>query len=170
MTARNHYLLTFLILISTGSADSMHRVSRRVTLCISETPKKLQQLFIASKNWLHKAEEDLAAAKALILAQLFPSALYHCHQIAEKSLKGYLILKNEPNPKIHDLDNLLDLCIDFDQTFETLRPIIQHLNPFSTRYRYPSHHAAPSARAASTAVEKAQAVYAFVVEKHNQEP
>lgn len=44
-------------------------------------------------SWLTKAQHDLAAAEVLSqsVLSLLDTAIYHCQQAAEKSLKGYLV-------------------------------------------------------------------------------
>ena len=44
-------------------------------------------------------------------------------------------------PKIHDLVNLLDLCISQEPAFDGLRNICISLDPFSVLIRYPGHDA-----------------------------
>ena len=41
-----------------------------------------------SRAWMERAAIDLRAARALLDAGLASSALFHCQQAAEKSLKG----------------------------------------------------------------------------------
>ena len=55
-----------------------------------------------SGDWLLKAENELKAAKAIYNYYEEPPTdmvCYHCHQTAEKALKGYLVYRqiNFPN-------------------------------------------------------------------------
>jgi HEPN domain-containing protein len=63
---------------------------------------------------------------------------YHCHQAAEKYLKGYLIAMgiSEP-PFIHNLPELMALCAEFDQSFSNISLHCYTLNPYGIRVRYP---------------------------------
>ena len=63
------------------------------------------------ERWLQIVKEDLAAAKLLLKGELFSSVVYHCQQAAEKSFKAFLVFKNHPVLKTHDLIKLLELCI-----------------------------------------------------------
>jgi len=48
------------------------------------------------QDWLKKAGNDLKAAEAIIEYYEEPptdTVCYHCHQTAEKSLKGYLVFQ-----------------------------------------------------------------------------
>ena len=43
-----------------------------------------------TRAWLLRSEEDLAAAAVLAAPATLRSALFHCQQAAEKSLKAFL--------------------------------------------------------------------------------
>jgi HEPN domain-containing protein len=43
-----------------------------------------------SREWMEKAATDLRAARILLHAHIASSALFHCQQAAEKSLKAFL--------------------------------------------------------------------------------
>ena len=45
------------------------------------------------RNWLTKAQHDLASARVLAESTppLLDTAIYHCQQAAEKAIKGYLV-------------------------------------------------------------------------------
>jgi HEPN domain-containing protein len=87
-----------------------------------------------SKNyhdWLLKAKNDLRAAEAILGYYEQPptdTICYHCHQVAEKSLKGYLVYQEVSFTKIHDLITLLSLCLSQDKTIEILRSELKVLN------------------------------------------
>ena len=61
------------------------------------------------KNWIAKASGDLKSSKKLIKDDddTLDSAAYFTQQSAEKALKAYLIFKNQPIPRTHDLEKLL---------------------------------------------------------------
>lgn len=115
--------------------------------------------------WLKIASEDLAAAKALLKIELFSTVTYHCQQVAEKSLKAYLIFKKHPIIKTHDLIMLIEICIKFDKNFEKVCSEAEQLNPFSTKFRYPSEYDIPDLNDAKLAVEQAQKLMVFIVKK-----
>ena len=72
-------------------------------------------------DWLHFAQEDLIAAKTLSKENVaLASVFYHCQQSAEKSLKGYLLFRDYPIKKTHDLEFLCELCLRFDLAFESI--------------------------------------------------
>jgi len=97
----------------------------------------------SSKNyhdWLLKAENDLKAAKAIIDYYEQPptdTICYHCHQVAEKALKGFLVYKKASFHKIHDLIALLNACLLKDKDLEFLRNEINELNKYYIEAKYP---------------------------------
>ncbi len=58
-----------------------------------------------TKNWLKKAKNDLISARKLSAGEdiTLDTAIYHCQQAAEKSLKAYLIFNCLEYPGTHDL-------------------------------------------------------------------
>ena len=73
------------------------------------------------EDWIILADKDLMAAE-IVLKDDYPLtniAAFHCHQMIEKYLKAYLIEKDAPLIKTHDLiklngmiKNIKDLGID----------------------------------------------------------
>ena len=89
------------------------------------------------KHWLSIAQEDLASAK-LLSHEPFMTALFHIQQCAEKALKAYIVLKKNSFIRTHDLGRLVDVCMEIDEDFETLRFFAAVLTPYETAGRYPS--------------------------------
>ena len=117
------------------------------------------------EKWLKIAREDLLAAKGLVKLELFSSAAYHCQQSAEKSLKAYLVFKKHTVVKTHDLIKLLELCMSFDGEFEKKFDAADYVNPFSTKFRYPTEFDIPDIAETELAIKHAQSITAFVVKK-----
>ena len=67
-------------------------------------------------EWLSKAAEDLASARVLIDAGHPSTALFHCQQCAEKSLKAFLTWHDQPFRKTHNLEEVGLACIAIDPT------------------------------------------------------
>ena len=116
-------------------------------------------------KWLLIAKEDLMVAKVLLSREFFSSAVYHCQQSAEKSLKGYLAFKKQEIIKTHDLAKLLGLCLNFDEDFKKLYEAARYLNPFSIAFRYPTEFDIPDQGDARLAVKYAQSIITFVLKK-----
>ena len=62
---------------------------------------------------------------------------YLCHQCAEKYLKAFLLAQGMTPSRIHDLEDLLNLCALHDAALATHLPLAQALNPFGVQIRYP---------------------------------
>ena len=91
-------------------------------------------------EWVDKAEADYQSAVALQRRRKAPLpdiVCYHCQPCVEKYLKAYLIAQGSTPPRIHDLEDLLDLCALHDATLTTQRPLVQVLNPYAVLIRYP---------------------------------
>ena len=70
-------------------------------------------------EWVNKAEADYQSAVALHRRRKAPLpdiVCYLCQQCVEKYLKAYLIAQGSMPPRIHDLEELLNLCALYDAT------------------------------------------------------
>jgi HEPN domain-containing protein len=88
------------------------------------------------ETWRLKAEE----VAALILAEhggRAATVCFLCQQVAEKYLKGYLLLRRQPPKRIHHLDVLLEDCIALDNSFERLVDDAVFLKRYYIENRYP---------------------------------
>ncbi len=106
--------------------------------------------------WLRIAKEDLKAAKVLLKEELYSTVSYLCQQSAEKSLKAYLVFKGQPVFKTHDLTKLIELCMAIDREFEKIYTFARYLNPFSTKFRYPSEYDIPDYDHADNTIKQTQ--------------
>jgi HEPN domain-containing protein len=63
-------------------------------------------------EWFRFADMDLGSAEFLLGKHPVPVEIicFHCQQSAEKYLKGILVLHGIQPPKIHDLQELCNLC------------------------------------------------------------
>jgi HEPN domain-containing protein len=124
------------------------------------------------ERWLAKAKSDLALAQNVLdnkEESFFDAAIYHTQQCAEKSLKAFLVFKQYPIVKTHDLLYLLVLCIDQEDDFKQLKNQAMLLNPFSTELRYPGDDfdidEMPTIQVFGVAVAAARDIFDFVVQK-----
>ncbi len=117
------------------------------------------------EEWLRLAKEDLAVAKALLKLEFFATVTYHCQQSAEKALKAYIVLKNQPILKTHDLEKLLEICLNFDKKFIKLISAANFLNPYATKFRYPTEYDIPDQAEAELAIKRTQSIMRFVLKK-----
>ena len=91
-------------------------------------------------EWIEKAEADYKSAVALQRRRKEPLpdiVCYHCQQCVEKYLKAYLIAQGSTPPRIHDLEDLLNLCALYDATLTARLPLVHVLNPYGVLIRYP---------------------------------
>lgn len=116
-------------------------------------------------KWLKISKEDLAMAKLALPNELFSSVAYHCQQSAEKSLKAYLVFKKQKTIKTHDLYRITEMCIKLDKNFDKLYQKIRYLNPFSTKFRYPTEFDIPDFDEAKLAIKYAKSIFKFVLKK-----
>lgn len=117
------------------------------------------------EHWLLIAQEDLDSAKHLF-AVPFMTSLFHIQQCAEKALKAYLMFKKGMVIKTHDLVRLVNVCMEFDTNFETLRLFAAVLTPYETAGRYPeTSFAKPSIEEIRELIEQAEFVFNFVTQR-----
>jgi len=123
-------------------------------------------LSTAYKAWLVKAKSDLKMAIAGSKdPETFDGAVYHTQQCAEKSLKAFLVFKQQPIRKIHDLGILLESCIELSGDFIELKELARELNPYATYFRYPDDEMMPAPEDVLVAIQATQKILHFVETK-----
>lgn len=120
-------------------------------------------------DWLYFSTEDLQSAELLLKEGIFSQACFHAQQCAEKALKAFVVFRNGSVKKIHDLNELLDLCYSFGgDDLRAFEAQINFLTKFYTPTRYPDaapgvlKDRLPNKKDAAEAVAIADAVYAAV--------
>ena len=86
-------------------------------------------------EWVDKAEGDLATARRELRARKAPNydaVCFHAQQAAEKYLKAYLQDQNQSPPRVHDLIELLALCLPINPAFGPLEGDLKSLSLCST--------------------------------------
>ena len=120
-------------------------------------------------SWLQRAYQDFRTIDILSKSNepILETAAFHCQQLAEKSLKGYLVFRKQRVQKTHNLSVLVEDAMCHDQEFETLLSAANSLNPFYIEFRYPD--AGPmeplSFDEFQIAHNAAKSIYTFVMEK-----
>lgn len=92
------------------------------------------------KEWFSNANEDLRVAQALWSLgpeKYLKTIPYHCQQVAEKSIKGYLAYKNIKFPKIHDIEILVQLIGSMPPELSQLLQEAGDLTDYAVAFRYP---------------------------------
>jgi Uncharacterized conserved protein related to C-terminal domain of eukaryotic chaperone, SACSIN len=96
------------------------------------------------KNWLFRANEDIAVIKNLSESglELYGSTIcFHAQQAVEKFLKAFLVFHNIDFPKTHDLEFLLIECQKIDQSGFVFD--FGSLTDFGVSIRYPDDFFVP---------------------------
>jgi len=120
------------------------------------------------EHWLLIAQEDLASAKHLSTVP-FMTALFHIQQCAEKALKAYIVFKKNSFTKTHDLGRLIDICMEMDEDFETLRFFAAVLTPYEIAGRYPTtDFVRLSIKEIEQIIEQSEFIFNFVTHRINK--
>jgi HEPN domain-containing protein len=91
------------------------------------------------RRWLEKAENDWRTVHATLEQEppISDAASFHVQQCIEKTLKAYLVWREQEFEKTHDLRALVELCADSDAAFLDLRAGVQPITAYAVRFRYP---------------------------------
>ena len=117
------------------------------------------------QSWLIKAKHDLAAADKLVADSdpLLDTAIYHCQQAAEKSIKGFLAFHDQPLEKTHNIETLLKLAVPYEAKFSRWLSIANRMTEYTFAFRYPDVVMEPARAECEQAMENAANIYAFVL-------
>ncbi len=79
-------------------------------------------------DWFKKGDDDQQAVGILLKHGGKSSvAAFLIQQMLEKYMKGFLLSKGWKLKRTHDLEELLDVMLEFDESFEDFREISQNL-------------------------------------------
>ena len=110
-----------------------------------------------TREWIIKSQNDLKSAEILYREDGPTDSLcFHCHQAAEKIMKGFLVFNKEEFPRTHDLIHLLNLCKKIDRSFKSIEDEVSFLNRFYIEVRYPPEIAVYSREECQEAIEYTQ--------------
>jgi len=117
-------------------------------------------------GWILKANRDLLTIEHELTMNepVTDSICFHAQQTAEKYLKAYLISEQKKFSRTHNIDLLLQLCIEIENSFVELEEIIK-LTDYAVELRYPDDFYIPNLDEAKDAYEVAKKVKLFVIEK-----
>ena len=120
-----------------------------------------------TREWLTKASHDLQTARIVANAPDGPldTAIYHCQQAAEKSVKGWLPANNVAFEKTHDIRRLIRQAMDVLPEFIRFTGPAEFLTPYVSAFRYPglTDQLMPTREEFDEALQYAQAIYDFVL-------
>ena len=107
-----------------------------------------------TRAWFYKAAEDLRAAEHALLAKppLLGDLLFHCQQVAEKSLKGFFVWHSRPFRKTHSLEEIGELCLTVDPNLKSLIDPLVPLTQYAWEFRYPGEPEEPTVEEAQEAI------------------
>ena len=94
------------------------------------------------EEWLEKAEQDYRFACINLenaTNKFFTQICFHFQQSAEKYLKAYIVANNLPFKKMHDLPELLKICMSKEKDFSFLIEECEFLTDYYIDTRYPVH-------------------------------
>ena len=120
------------------------------------------------RQWLTRDSHDLQAARILATPEdpLLDPAIYHCQQAAEKSVKAWLQANDDPFPKTHDIEELVEQASDINPDFGKLSKAASALTPYVSAFRYAgggSDEPMPSREEFDAALKNAQTIFDFIV-------
>lgn len=127
-------------------------------------------MFTANEDpgqWLTRAVNDLAWTQANINAEIWYGACFTAQQAVEKVLKAYIASQGRSIIRTHDLDVLLQECVETDANFEQFRRECATLTDYyvTTRYPHIAQYADFTESIAKEAYEFAEKIVTFVKEK-----
>jgi len=118
------------------------------------------------RDWT-RASHDLRSSRALASLDdpLLDTAIYHCQQTAEKAIKAWLQSKDDPFPKTHDVEDLVERAAGFNPDFRKFAKAASVLTPYVSAFRYPGgfEDPMPTREEFDEALQHAQAIYDFVL-------
>jgi HEPN domain-containing protein len=121
------------------------------------------------KVWLEKANNDLRAAEAISALnrdRMADSIWFHCHQVAEKSFKAFLIVTTKSLRHTTDLNSLLKRCVKMETGFTRFQAFADSLNRCYSAAQYPSVKPVLFSREETqTALNQAREILAFTRKK-----
>jgi HEPN domain-containing protein len=125
------------------------------------------------RRWLLKAFSDLESAKRLASGEdpRLDTAIYHCQQCGEKAIKGFLVAQGVEPDRTHDVAQLIEEAIEFDESFAPLISLGVELTPYATLFRYPSVtlRSEPTQEEFDVALDAAERIYNFVLSRLPEE-
>ncbi|NJE10424.1 HEPN domain-containing protein [Thermococcus sp. MAR1] len=118
-----------------------------------------------SREWFHKGDEDLKAAKILYREGLYALSCFHSQQAIEKYLKAFLVEKGQEISKTHNLKFLINECREIDPAFaELLKRGVHYLTEYAVEVRYPGIYV-PEKEDAEEALKLAEFSREFIAGK-----
>ncbi len=117
------------------------------------------------RGWLLRAGEDLRAGQHDLTAAppLLNDVAFHAQQCAEKAMKAYLVFREQPFRKTHNLTELGGAVARLEPSMSDLMRSASLMTEFAWRFRYPGDVASVTHGDAVRAIELAAQVLSGIV-------
>lgn len=91
------------------------------------------------KLWIQKADGDLKVAKRELQAEdsVLEAVCFHLQQAVEKYIKAFLSKYSEKIKKTHNLEFLIEQCINIDEEFKEYEEKFDQIAGCGVEVRYP---------------------------------
>ena len=120
-----------------------------------------------TREWLSRAALDLRAADFQFTADppLTADIVFHCQQLAEKSLKAFLVWNDVPFRKTHNIVEIGEQCVSLDPSLEGPVRRVAYLTEYAWKFRYPGETDEPPESEAREALDLAHALHDAVLSR-----
>ena len=110
--------------------------------------------------WIERAEGDRLNIRNNLQASAVPweTVCFNAQQAAEKYLKAFLVFHRRRPSRTHDLGEILNECLLFDQSLGPLRGDCNKLTDYGVSARYPVSHLQADEHMAREAVAASERV------------
>ena len=98
----------------------------------------------ATREWIKKAEADWLVAVSLTRRRKIPVHDHACflfQQSAEKYVKARMEEANPRIPKIHQVDQLIQMLLGTNPLWSVLLPVAKRISDYAVRICYPGNEA-----------------------------
>ncbi|MFH0980604.1 MAG: HEPN domain-containing protein [Planctomycetota bacterium] len=122
------------------------------------------------RDWFAKVASDLkiAGTESRSAQPATDAVCFHYQQAAEKLLNTWLLWKDHPPVRTHNIEVLLAACEKWDREFAALRPA-EALTPYAVELRYGDPAYFPTLEEMKEAEKLASLVEAFIVDRFMQD-
>ena len=93
-----------------------------------------------TRNWISQGDKDLGTAGFALNSVDGPLPVttgLHCQKAAENYLKAYLRENGVSFSRQHNLNSLFESCVVLDESFESLRTVMNQLDGYAIASRCP---------------------------------
>jgi HEPN domain-containing protein len=113
---------------------------------------------------VEKSSPRFASAKRLARGSepYLDTAIYHCQQCVEKTIKGWLLYHDQSFEKTHDLRLLMTIASEVEPKFTEWFDVAEQISPYATAYRYPGEILEPTQEEFQQALKSAGKFYDFI--------